>query len=243
MILHLGNEVLYEPGCPHDRIRVGKHVLLFKHDRYELPPAHPASDDADDQADAVLLRHVAEEAEAAHHLLVHARPVLERTVGLEERAVRAAGVAIARERLEVRPQREDAHHRDAVLRKLRELALHHVRLPVAPHVHARMFRPVVATDEELALREDAVGALRLLLSKRRRRGRQPNGEDHVQAPVQDRMFRFHRLSFLDSAREERAVCLHGVVAVVLGGELPWRVHVEKRRAEVEHVHPEARHEL
>ena len=168
VVLQRGDEVLHEARLPHDRSRVDEDVLLLEDGRHELASAHPARDDADDELDVVLLRDVAEEAEAPHHLLVHAGLVLERLVVLEEGAVAAARVAVARERLEVRPEREDAHHGDAVLRELGEFALHDIRRPLAPHVHTGVLRPVVAADEELAVREDVPRRV-----VRRRRGQRP----------------------------------------------------------------------
>ena len=104
VVLEGVDEMPDEPRLPHDGLRVCEDVPVLEHRRDELPSRHPARHDADDEPDAVLLRDVAEVAEPTDHDGVNSRLVGKRPVVAEaEGSVPAAGVAVARKRLEVAP--------------------------------------------------------------------------------------------------------------------------------------------
>ena len=154
MVLHLLDEILHKTRLPHDRLGIDENVALLEHRRNKLSAGHPARHDADDKLDVMLLRHIAEHAETRHHFIVHARPVRKRLVVLEPvAAVVAARETVARQGLEIAPQREHTHHARAVTRQSLKLLIRNVGPPLAPHVHAGVLRPIVAADEKLTVSE------------------------------------------------------------------------------------------
>ena len=154
MVLHLLNEILHEPRLPHNSLRIDKNVALFKHRRHKLAARHPACHNSNNELDVMLLRHIAEQAETLHHLVIHTGPVGERLVVLEPvAAVVATCETVACQRLEIAPQRKHPHHSRSVAGKSFKLLICDIRTPLAPHIHTGVLRPVVAPHKELAIRE------------------------------------------------------------------------------------------
>ncbi len=145
-IPRFADEPPHEPDFPHPGDGIGQQFAPFEGGRNEQPPAHPSRENPHDEPKPARLRHVAKRPEAGHHLQIDALRILERPVVLCPRAKLPAAAVLRRERLEIRPKREDAQDGKPVSRKRVEIPGYAPRIPSPPHHHAGMRRPVVATD-------------------------------------------------------------------------------------------------
>ena len=136
-----------------DRIR--QYIAALQHFRHKQTAAHPSGQKAHNQLQTVLFRQIAELPEAFQHNRVHARAACfvkgQRRFGqpfLPRLAMRAH---VQAQGLEIAPQGENPQCRDPRLRQTAQILLHRAFVPVAPHEHARVGRPVVASDKKSAL--------------------------------------------------------------------------------------------
>ena len=156
MVFEVAHKGLHEAQFPLEHHGIGQHVLGFERDGHEPASAHPAGHDADQHLDVTLLRLIAQEPEMLHRRQAHAgvaQLVVRQQLFAEAHLDGLAHALIERrQRLKVRPQREDSNHLHARLLQQTQIVRDHLRTPVAPGVGSRMTAPVVTPNQKLAAR-------------------------------------------------------------------------------------------
>ena len=143
-----------EANFPADGERIRQNIHAFKSLRLQHAGGHPPCDDSDQQLQIVFLRQIQEDAETYHHRLIHACAaefrVRKRILPHAELHKTAAAAQMRRQRLEVVPSRKNAQYLHAVFGQRLEIRFNGFRRPVAPHVRARVARPIIAADKKTA---------------------------------------------------------------------------------------------
>ena len=141
-----------EANFPADGERIRQNIHAFKSLRLQHAAGHPPCDDADQQLQIVFLRKFQKDAETLHHRLIHACAaefrVRKRILPHAKLHKASTAAQMRSQRLEVVPSRKNAQHLHAVFRQRLEIRFNGFRGPVAPHVRARVARPIVAADEK-----------------------------------------------------------------------------------------------
>ncbi len=151
VVLHSFDKIANKPHLPFDRQRVGKGVQAFQRRRNEHASAHPAGNQPDNQANAVLFGLIGQETETRHHFFINPGPT---SFGIRQRFVihvdhfTAAVHPHGGQRLKIRPQRKNPQHGQTVRAHKFKVGGNRFRRPVTPHIDTGMGRPIVTAGDE-----------------------------------------------------------------------------------------------
>ncbi len=136
---------------PHYGFRIVKKIKTFESRGNEHSPAHPARKKSDNEFHTVLFGNAAEGFKAFDHNGVDSRATfgsafVGQILAYAHFTFEICPCVVHFYRLEIRPEREDAHYSDVLRFKARDVRLDNIFTPVVPHFYTRVRRPVVTTD-------------------------------------------------------------------------------------------------